>query len=342
MRCELDRERAMSPRALRPRVRKWRADRRVSAAGDPGEVFPLRWTLPLPGGLSEDYLRSFLDSVSVEGSPPDELRHYCRQDFRRFVYTLGLVSERSGRCLELGANPYFTTMLLRELTELELTLANYFGPGHPDPVVETVTYAERGSGARRRVEFVSSHFNVEEDEFPFADGQFDLVLFCETIEHLLRDPLHALKEIARVLRTDGALVLTTPNVGRLENVTRLLAGLNVHDQYSGHGPYGRHNREFTRQELELLLRHAGFEVESLVSADVYPNRAAEFADWRPLVPTLLRRERDLGQYLFSRARRTGLGAAKRPDSLFRSFPPDEIESVNPHRLRDAGRWRRSR
>jgi hypothetical protein len=121
--------------------------------------------------------------------------------------------------------------------------------------------------------------------------------------------------------------LTTPNVGRLENVTRLLAGLNVHDQYSGHGPYGRHNREFTRQELELLLSHAGFEVESLVSADVYPNRAAEFADWRPLVPTLRRRERDLGQYLFVRARKTGPGTSKRPGSLFRSFPPDEVEKV---------------
>jgi SAM-dependent methyltransferase len=261
------------------------------------------------------------------GSPTEELRHYCRQDFRRFVYTYGLVSERSGRCLELGANPYFTTMLLRELTDLQLTLANYFGPGHADPVVESVTYTEPGSGAERSAELVSRYFNVEEDEFPFADGQFDLVLFCETIEHLLHDPLHALREIARVLRPGGALVLTTPNVCRLENVTRLLAGLNVHDQYSGHGPYGRHNREFTRQELELLLRHAGFEVESLASADVYPNRAAEFADWRPLIPTLLPHKHDLGQYLFARARKTGLGASKRPDSLFRSFPPGAFEGV---------------
>lgn len=314
----------MSRGALRPRVRKWRADRRVSAAGDPADVFPLRPPLPVPHEVGEDDLRSFLESVSVEGSPREELRHYCRQDFRRFVHTWGLVSERSGRCLELGANPYFTTMLLREFTDFELTLANYFGPAHSDPVVETVTYTERGSGAKRSVEFVSRHFNMEEDEFPFADGTFDLVLFCEIIEHLLQDPLHALREIGRVLRPDGALVLTTPNVGRLENVTRLLAGVNVHDQYSGHGPYGRHNREYTRQELELLLRHAGFDIESLVSADVYPNRAAEFADWRPLVPTLLRREYDLGQYLFAGARKSGPGAATRPDSLFRSFPQEAL------------------
>ena len=318
----------MSPRTLRPLVHRWRADRRVATAGDPADVFPLRPPLPVPQGFGEDDLRSFLDSVSVEGSPREELRHYCRQDFRRFVYTYGLVSERSGRCLELGANPYFTTMLLRELTDLELTPANYFGPRHSDPVVETVMYTERGSGASRSLELVSRHFNIEEEEFPFADGMFDLVLCCEIIEHLLRDPLHALRQIARVLRPGGALVLTTPNVGRLENVTRLLAGINVHDQYSGHGPYGRHNREYTRQELELLLRYAGFEVESLASADVYPNRAAEFADWRPLVPTLLSRKDELGQYLFARARRTGPGAAKRPDSLFRSFPPDELEGAS--------------
>jgi SAM-dependent methyltransferase len=41
-------------------------------------------------------------------------------------------------------------------------------------------------------------------------GLFDTVISCETVEHL-RDPVAALREVARVLRPGGRLFLTTPN-----------------------------------------------------------------------------------------------------------------------------------
>jgi SAM-dependent methyltransferase len=107
---------------------------------------------------------------------------------------------------------------------------------------------------------------------------FDVVLFCEILDHLLVDPVAALREIHRVLRPGGTLVLTTPNVARLESVARLLAGANIYDPYSGHGPYGRHNREYTMSELEQLLIAAGFVVDSAFSADVHPNDAYRYAD----------------------------------------------------------------
>src|ERR1700674_3953578 len=42
---------------------------------------------------------------------------------------------------------------------------------------------------------------------PYADESFDVIISCETIEHLL-DPLAAVKEMARVCRADGLLYLT--------------------------------------------------------------------------------------------------------------------------------------
>jgi ubiquinone/menaquinone biosynthesis C-methylase UbiE len=45
---------------------------------------------------------------------------------------------------------------------------------------------------------------------PFVDCAFDIVISCETIEHLL-DPLAAVREMARVCNPDGVLYLTTPN-----------------------------------------------------------------------------------------------------------------------------------
>lgn len=45
---------------------------------------------------------------------------------------------------------------------------------------------------------------------PFAEGVFDVVISCETIEHLA-DPQRALRELARVCKKQGLLYLTTPN-----------------------------------------------------------------------------------------------------------------------------------
>jgi SAM-dependent methyltransferase len=318
------------------------------------KVSPLQPAVELPENLDEPALRKFLESVLVTDGPPEELRSYCRGDFWRFVRTYDLVRSQQGRCLELGANPYFTTMLLREFTDLELVLANYFGasdtggPSHDAHQIEqTVEYWDRASGHMVETVLTSQLFNIEGDRFPFEDDHFDVVLVCEIIEHLTADPLSALREIKRVLRRDGALVLTTPNVNRLENVVKMVVGSNIYDPYSGYGPYGRHNREYNKHELHLLLTYLGFEVEYLESADVQDNLTHEQIDWNRLIPLtqhltqadqrrlvrLLRhRERDLGQYLFLRAYNRRQGGTKRPDFLYRSFPANALEPVTAARI----------
>jgi len=47
-------------------------------------------------------------------------------------------------------------------------------------------------------------------DIPVADATFDTVISCETIEHVV-EPMKAMKELHRVLRPGGRLLLTTPN-----------------------------------------------------------------------------------------------------------------------------------
>ena len=46
-------------------------------------------------------------------------------------------------------------------------------------------------------------------DLPFEDGSFDTVTSTEVLEHV-PDPLRALKEMHRVLRQDGVLIITVP------------------------------------------------------------------------------------------------------------------------------------
>jgi SAM-dependent methyltransferase len=252
---------------------------------------------------------------------------YCGQDFRRFVYTYGLARDLTGAALELGANPYFTTMLLTQFSPLQLTLANFFGPQVKAKAGgQEVLFQDFRTKQSTSTNLSFHHFNVEQERFPFADGEFHVVFFCEILEHLLNDPLAALLEIKRVLKPEGALVLTTPNVSRLENRARLLAGVNIYDPYSGYGPYGRHNREYNKSELQNLLGHAGFSIETLFSADVHDNTTNYYVPLSTLAPLIAKDDGDLGQYLFVRARNNLPAKNTKPSWLYRAYPGDQLES----------------
>lgn len=277
---------------------------------------------PLPEGWTEAELRDVMHSISVDGSAPGELSPYVDDAFWRFLQSWGLVREASGTALELGANPYFITWLLREFTSLDLSLANYFG-GERGAHEQRFAHTDR-DGTTSEVVLHSQLFNMEEDRFPYDDDSFDVVLFCEILEHLLVDPLHAIREIRRVLRPGGCLVLTTPNVARLGNVLALVAGENLYDPYSGFGPYGRHNREYTQHEMVKLLTFAGFAVESAFTANAHPEHYTSrfaFADVMPLVEF---RRNDLGQYLFVKAIKTDTARTGLPTWLYRSVPTDQL------------------
>ena len=226
------------------------------------DEFQLNPPLPLPAGQTEADITALFALVEVEGAPKQELENYWQQDWRRFVYTYGIVSGLSGTCLELGANPYFMTILLKYFTDLKATCANYFGPQVAPRSAQNVSAIDPATGKRETHVMEFHHFNIEEAQFPFPSTSFDVVLFCEVLEHLQSDPVKVIREIKRVLKPSGHLILTTPNVSRLENVCRMVAGENIYDPLSGYGSYGRHNREYNKHELVQLLQYCGFDIDS--------------------------------------------------------------------------------
>lgn len=182
------------------------------------------------------------------------------------------------KVLELGSNPYNLTLLLKKYFKFELSLANFFGKAE-----DNGRHTQIVEGGGERHEFTFDHFNLETDPYPYPDGYFDCVLFCEILEHLLLSPDFAVSEMNRILRPGGYILVTTPNMTRLANLVWLARGKNINDGYSPHGIYGRHNREYTVKEIVELLQRHSFRVIKTSVRNIYfhPWKSRFLASLRP-------------------------------------------------------------
>jgi len=71
--------------------------------------------------------------------------------------------------------------------------------------------------------------DLNSQSLPFPDDYFDLVTMIEVLEHLV-DTDHALREVHRVLRPNGYIFISTPNMASWRN--RLLLLLGYYPQFA--------------------------------------------------------------------------------------------------------------
>ncbi len=114
-----------------------------------------------------------------------------------------------------------------------------------------------GSEAKERGIKVSN-CDINIDILPYPNNFFDCISFMAVIEHLV-DPYHILKEIKRVIKNDGILIIGTPNVASLSNRLRVLKGCRPRTSFDL-GWDGGHLLYFTPKDLKELLGDTGFEV----------------------------------------------------------------------------------
>jgi SAM-dependent methyltransferase len=92
------------------------------------------------------------------------------------------------------------------------------------------------------------------DFFPLRKGieeKFDCIFILNTLEHM-REPLHILKEVKKLLKPYGIIYISVPCISALVN--RIM-----HEKAGIFGGYS-HIQFFSVKTLSLLLEKAGFEV----------------------------------------------------------------------------------
>lgn len=93
-------------------------------------------------------------------------------------------------------------------------------------------------------------------ELPFPDNCFDIVVSCETIEHLPQ-PERGVSEFHRVTRPGGTLFLTTPNYFNLMGLYEIYCKFR-HPHRKPDQPYDRIQLFF---QTRRLLKHAGWQIQ---------------------------------------------------------------------------------
>jgi ubiquinone/menaquinone biosynthesis C-methylase UbiE len=129
--------------------------------------------------------------------------------------------------------------------------------------------------------FINNHYICGSGEqLPFKDGSIDVITFFETLEHV-ENERKFVSEIHRVLKPDGAIMLSVPNKGAVEfldidNVvfTPILWILkkmgflkNVSDYYL------RYHRHYSQKTLEQLFS-SRFKIEKIYYGGLIANQLA--------------------------------------------------------------------
>lgn len=107
---------------------------------------------------------------------------------------------------------------------------------------------------RARLHHPQLEFVQSADALPFADGEFAVVWAGELLEHV-QDGLGLLEEVARVLRPDGRLLVSTPDHGWWRRLSVALSRRRFEAHFD---PRADHVRFFTASSLETLLLSARF------------------------------------------------------------------------------------
>ena len=168
--------------------------------------------------------------------------------------------------LELGCGPGAMTRYMRERLNCQITALEL----DPELAALAKPYCEKLYQA-----------DLEAFDFAgiFADQRFDVIIAADVLEHL-KDPWACLRQVRQLLKSEGYLIVSIPNVAHNTIIAQLLTG---RFPYQVQGLLDQtHLRFFTRRDIEILLLETGF-LPHLWQRNLVAEQKTEFgASWTAL------------------------------------------------------------
>ena len=193
--------------------------------------------------------------------------NYLSINWRRFYHTLKYFDNnkpaKTEKILDVGSLPGTLPRILREVLQYDgeiYTIDLNFTD-------EYISYMKELGVHCVEVDIDPPFYEVANHPYPFTfpwdDNSFDFVFACEVIEHLV-NPLHMLKEIKRILKPNGVLLISTDNQTDICNAFNLLIGKSINEDIKQSHIYNnsivnrQHAHLYTKDELNFILNDLGF------------------------------------------------------------------------------------
>ncbi len=214
----------------------------------------------------KDNFEQFYDRMTEVYDPPMTEREYLEDD--RYGNVVARVAEGPAvqRILDAGCGNGWLA-------------SRYRGP-------HMVVGIDLADANLRRIRDLGIHpvkYNLDRP-LPFADGAFDTVVCSEILEHIF-SPDQLLREIMRVLKPGGRVILTVPNLHCLRNRVDVLLGKftpfvefrvyeDLSDELSHVGV--QHIHHYTITGMRSILATLGFERMRWVGQSFHMNASLPF------------------------------------------------------------------
>lgn len=245
-----------------------------------------------------DLVRDYTDMVDPEYATEEKGRRKQAQAILKFLSQL----KTGGKLLDVGCGPGFL-------------LAEAKAQGWRVQGVDLSSWAKDTAMERFGVEV----FRGDLSEAKFHDKSFDTVVMNDVIEHL-EDPKACLREVRRVLKNDGVLYLSTPDIDSAWS--RLLRA-----KWWGINKY--HLSYFSRETLEKMFYETGFKsvrygsYPRVFSWDYWVKRLSAYPSFVRWGPEFVSRTFGLGERLLRVTLYDQIGVVARKIHKLESLEFDE-------------------
>ena len=217
----------------------------------------------------------------IIGSNFLEVPEYYHIDKERYWQTIKFIHDAglhtSENIIEIGGGQI--AILLTALFQSRCTVADI---------------SESFSQVFKKLEIPFHVGNLTQDPVVADDVKpFDLIIMLEVIEHIPVPPYRTFEMLKPLLKPQGKIFLTTPNLFRLRNIIRMIIGRDIFDRFilPMPGVGLGHQMEYSKDHLSWQFDHAGFAVDWMVHDQLgqlgHTRRARFFR--RLLSPLLLRK-----------------------------------------------------
>jgi ubiquinone/menaquinone biosynthesis C-methylase UbiE len=157
----------------------------------------------------------------------------------RLKYALSAIFGVRGKVLEIGGGAGAFTRAIKHV--------------RPDLFIVSTDFDPKLIDLAKKIDPSGNYKKADATRLPFSSKSFDAVISFDVIEHL-ETPQKAFSESCRILKPKGVLHFAIPLEGSLYTIHGVMSRLwlKPKEKYAGH------INHFTREDIESMLKGAGF------------------------------------------------------------------------------------